>query len=46
MRTIQVLVSLNIDEDADVSKLVAEMDYSFTHPAIIDTDIIDVYTEI
>jgi hypothetical protein len=46
MRTIQVLVSLNVEDEADVSELIAEMDYSFTHPAIIDTDIIDVYTEV
>jgi|694.fasta_scaffold94459_6 hypothetical protein len=44
-RTIEVLVRLTIDEDADIPEMVAEMDYEFTHTAIEDTEIIDVYYE-
>jgi len=44
-RTIEVLVRLTIDEDADIPEMVAEMDYEFNHSAIEDTEIIDVYYE-
>jgi hypothetical protein len=44
-RTIEVLVRLTIDEDADVPEVVAEMDYEFTHAAIEDSEIVDVYYE-
>jgi len=44
-KTIEVLVRLTIDEDADIAEMVAEMDYEFTHAAIEDTEIIDVYYE-
>ena len=46
MRTIEVIVKLEIDEDADVSGVVDEMDYEFHHPAIKDTEIVDVITEL
>jgi hypothetical protein len=45
-RTIEVVVRLQIDEDADVQEVVAEMDYEFQHPAIKQTEIVDVMTEI
>lgn len=44
-RTIEVVVRLQIDEDADVQEVVSEMDYSFNHPAIKDTEVVDVLTE-
>jgi len=46
MRDIEIVVRLSIDEDADVQEIVSEMDYVFHHPAIKDTEIVDVITEI
>lgn len=46
MRRIEIVVMLEIDEDADVQEVVSEMDYDFRHPAIRDTEIVDVITEI
>jgi len=45
-RTVELIVRLQVDEDADIAEVVREMDYEFNHPAIKDTEIIDVYTEI
>ena len=45
-RTVELIVRLQVDEDADIGEVVGEMDYEFTHPAIKDTEIIDVCTEI
>lgn len=45
-RRVEVLVTLWVDEDADISEVVQEMDYTFFHPAIRDTEITDLYTEI
>ncbi len=45
-RRVDVVVSLWIDEEADVQEVMAEMDYDFRHPAIRDTEIVDVITEI
>lgn len=44
-RMIEVLVRVWIDEDADIMDVVNEMDYSFTHDAIKDTVIEDVFYE-
>lgn len=44
-RTIEVVVRLQIDEDAEVSEVVQEMDYNFVHSAIRETEIVDVITE-
>ncbi len=46
MREIEIVVRLTIDEDADVQEVVNEMDYTFDHPAIQDTEIVDICTEI
>lgn len=46
MRTIEIVVRLTLDEDADVGQVVSEMDYQFTHEAIQDTEVVDVHTEI
>lgn len=46
-KSIEVTVKLTIREDADVSTLVAEMDYHFAHGNdIVETEIVDVNTEI
>lgn len=45
-RTIEIVVRLEIDEDADVMEVMQEMDYSFEHPAIKDTCIEDIITEL
>lgn len=44
-RVIELVVALWVDEDADISEVISEMDYSFTHPAIGDTEIRDCLTE-
>ena len=46
MRTIEIVVVLDIDEDADVQEVISEMDYEFRHAAIRNTEIVDVNTEI
>lgn len=38
-KTVEVVVKLVIDENADPQEVVAEMDYSFEHPAIKDTEV-------
>jgi phenylalanyl-tRNA synthetase beta subunit len=43
---IELVVALWIDEDADIQEVVQEMDYAFNHPAIKETEIIDIYTEV
>ena len=44
-RKVEIVVALWIDEDADVGDVLQEMDYSFDHPAIQDTEILDINTE-
>lgn len=44
-RTIEIIVRLEIDEDVDVQDIVNDLDYSFDHPAIHNTEIIDILTE-
>lgn len=43
---VQIVVTLWIDEDADVEEVLQDMDYEFRHPKIHDTEIRDVITEI
>jgi hypothetical protein len=45
-RKVEVIVALWIDEDAGVEEVLQEMDYSFDHPAIQETEIVDINTEI
>lgn len=45
-RKIELVVALWIDEDEDVQDVVSEMDYTFFHPGIKDTEIVDIITEI
>lgn len=42
MKTIEITVKLEIEDDADPQEVVSEMDYSFTHPAIKDTEVLGV----
>ena len=46
MRRVDIVVSLWIDDDADVPAVLEDMDYEFKHPAIKDTEIIDINTEL
>lgn len=41
-RRVDVLVRMWIDMDADVAEVIQEMDYDFDHPAISETEIVDV----
>ena len=45
-RRVDIVVSLWIDEDWDVAEVLQEMDYEFTHPAIKDSVIVEVNTEL
>ena len=45
-RRIEVTVAIWIKEDADPSDVVSEMDYSMTHPDIVDTEVVDINTEV
>jgi hypothetical protein len=40
-KIIQVKVKVKIDADAEVDHVISEMDYNFSHEAIIDTEIVD-----
>ena len=45
-RKVEIVVALWIDDDADIQEVVQEMDYTFEHPAIKETEIVDIVTEI
>jgi hypothetical protein len=45
-RTIEVIVRLEVDDSADISAVIRDMDYDFTHPAIREMEIVDVSTEL
>ena len=45
-QTVEIVVRLYIDKDADVNEVVQEMDYSFKYPGILATEIVDVNTEL
>jgi len=45
-QTVEVIVRLYIEKDADVNEVLQEMDYSFKYPGILATEIVDVNTEI
>lgn len=46
-QTVEIVVRLTLADDVNVTEVLQEMDYSFTHEsAIIDTEIIDVSTEV
>lgn len=46
LKCVELLVRIYIDENADVMEVVQDMDYEFRHPAIKDTCIEDIITEI
>lgn len=43
---VEVVVRLKIRCDADIQEVVSEMDYNFDHEDILDTEIVDLNTEI
>tara|TARA_B110000503_G_C6987610_1_gene345936 strand:+ start:137 stop:286 length:150 start_codon:yes stop_codon:yes gene_type:complete len=45
-RRIEVTVAIWIKDDADPQDVVSEMDYRMTHPDIVDTEVVDINTEI
>lgn len=45
-RKVELVVALWIDDDADIQEVVQEMDYTFEHPAIKETEIVDINTEV
>jgi hypothetical protein len=45
-RRIEVTVAVWIKEDADPNDVVSEMDYHMTHPDIVDTEVVDINTEV
>jgi hypothetical protein len=46
LRKVDIVVSLYVDDDADIQEVVSEMDYTFEHPAIKETEIVDISTEV
>lgn len=45
-KTVEVVVKLELRDDADINEVISEMDYDFRHPDIKDTDLVDVITEL
>ena len=45
-RKVELVVALWVDDDADIQEIIQEMDYTFDHPAIRETEIIDINTEV
>lgn len=45
-QTVEVVIRVKIKADADVQEVISEMDYDLDHPAILDTEVIDVNTEL
>ena len=44
-RSVEIIVRIKMDADADVQDVISEMDYAFTHPAIKNTEIVDIVKE-
>lgn len=42
MKTIYLKVKIHLEDDANVNDVVWNVDYTFNHPDIIDTEIINV----
>lgn len=42
---VEIVVRLTVRADADIQEVVSEMDYSFKHEMILDTEIRDIITE-
>jgi hypothetical protein len=40
-RSFTVEVRITINDDADPFEVMEEMDYSFTHDSIVDTEVVD-----
>lgn len=39
MKSVKIVVSLTVKDDANINDIVSEMDYSFDHKDIVDTEI-------
>lgn len=41
MKTAIITISLQIKDSADIQNVINDLDYSITHPEVIDAEIID-----
>ena len=41
----QIVVKIEVEEDADIQEVVSECDYNFNHDKIVGTEIIEVRDE-
>ena len=39
MKSVKIVVSLTVKDDAKISDIISDMDYSFDHKDIVDTEI-------
>ena len=46
LRRVDIVVALYIDPEAEISEVIGEMDYTFNHTAIKDTEIVDFTGEV
>jgi len=46
VRTVEVVVRLTVRGSADINDVISNCNYDFIHDAIVDTEIVDVNTEI
>lgn len=42
MKTVDIVITIRLNDSADINEVLSEMDYSLTHKDIIDTEITDV----
>jgi hypothetical protein len=40
MKKVSIVVTLTLNDDADINDVVSEMDYSITHNDVIDAEIV------
>ena len=46
MKQVRVITTLYLEDDADIEEVINEMDYSFVHKSILESDIFDYYVDI
>lgn len=44
-RTIELVFSLQVEDNADIVELVSNLDCEFNNPEIVDVILVDVFTE-
>jgi phenylalanyl-tRNA synthetase beta subunit len=44
-RMVEFRVAFWVHEDVDIERVVKEMEYTFSHPAIREIEIVDIFTE-